>query len=202
MFIRRLQRPAASEYHERFHPEIASVPDTDDFPALLRSQVEASARLISELGEENAAVRYAPDKWTVREVVGHLADVERVLSYRALRIGRGDMTGLPGFDETAYVPAANFEARSLASVMSEFRAVREATIALVEGLPDAAGAALGNVGSGRISVRALLYLIAGHERHHLALFRERYLPHTTLVATAPPAANVATTGAEHAGATR
>jgi uncharacterized damage-inducible protein DinB len=182
MPIRRLDRPDASEYNARFDSEIADVPDTDDFPSLLRNQIEDTARLIAELGEENAAVRYAPEKWTVREVVGHLADVERVLSYRALRIARGDMTVLPGFDENAYVPAAHFEARSLASVMAEFRAVREATAALVEGLPETAAAMVGNVGSGQMSVRALLYLIAGHERHHLALFRERYLPHTTLIA--------------------
>jgi uncharacterized damage-inducible protein DinB len=181
MSIRRLDRPEPGEYNAGFGPEIAAVPDTDDFPSLLRNQIEETARLIGELGEENAPVRYAPEKWTVREVIGHLIDVERVLSYRALRIARGDTTVLPGFDENAYVPAANFEARSLASVMAEFRAVREATAALVEGLPETSAVRTGNVGSGQMSVRALLYLIAGHELHHLALLRERYLPHTTLV---------------------
>ncbi|HEX6053288.1 MAG TPA: DinB family protein [Gemmatimonadaceae bacterium] len=184
MPIRRLERPAPSEYNPRFDPEITLVPDAGDFPGLLRAQFEETSRFIADLGEENAAVRYAPEKWTVREVVGHMADVERVLSYRALRIARGDMTVLPGFDETAYVPSAQFEARTLASVMTEFRAVREATATLVEGLPDTAGATMGNVGSGQMSVRALLYLIAGHELHHLALFRERYLPHTSLASHA------------------
>lgn len=182
MPVRRLQRPDASEYNPRFGPEIMLVPESDDFPGMLREQLEETARLVEELGEENASVRYAPEKWTVREVIGHLADVERVLSYRALRIARGDMTVLPGFDENAYVPAADFGSRSLASVMAEFRAVRGATATLVEGLPDNATATLGNIGQGHMSVRALLYLIAGHERHHVVILRQRYLPHTTLVA--------------------
>lgn len=184
MPIRRLQRPDPSEHNPRFGPEISLVPDTDDFPGLLRGQINETSRFVTHLGEGNAAVRYAPEKWTVREVVGHMADVERVLSYRALRIARGDTTVLPGFDETSYVPAAQFEARTLASVLAEFRAVRDATVALVEGLPEAAAATVGNIGSGQMSVRALLYLIAGHERHHLALFRERYLPHTSLASHA------------------
>lgn len=178
----RLQRPDPSEYNPRFGEEILSVPDTDDFPSLLRNQIEETARLVGDFGEENAAVRYGPGKWTVREVIGHLADCERILSYRALRFARGDMTVLPGFDENAYVPAADFESRTLASVMAEFRAVRGATAALVEGLSEDVTATAGTAGSGTITVRALFYLIAGHELHHLALLRERYLPHTSLVA--------------------
>jgi hypothetical protein len=173
---RQLQRPDPSEYHSRFDAEIRSVPDTADFAGMLGDQIGDTARLVAAFGEEHASLRYAPEKWTVREVIGHLSDCERILSYRALRIARGDATALPGFDENAYVPAADFERRSLASVMDEFRAVRSATVALVEGLTPEATALEGNVGSGTITVRALLYLIAGHERHHAALFRERYLP--------------------------
>jgi uncharacterized damage-inducible protein DinB len=121
-------------------------------------------------------VRYAPDKWTVREVVGHLSDVERVLTYRALCIARGDATVLPGFDENAYVPAGRFESRTLQAVLDEFGAVRGATAALVMSLTDESAARRGNIGSGTMTVRALLYLTAGHELHHLALLRERYLP--------------------------
>lgn len=176
MPIRRLQRPDPSEYHLRFHPEITSVPDVDDFAGMLRDQIHDTRRLLDEFGEDHASVRYAPEKWTVREVVGHLSDVERVLSYRALRIARNDMTVLPSFDENAYVPAAEFERRTLASVFSEFLAIRGATVALAESLTDEAAARVGNVGSGRMSARALLFLIAGHERHHVVLLRERYLP--------------------------
>ena len=99
-----------------------------------------------------------------------------MLSYRALRFARGDTTALPGFDENAYVPAAAFERRTLKSVVDEFLAIRWSTAALVESLTDEAAARSGTLGSGTMTVRALLYLIAGHELHHRALLRERYLP--------------------------
>jgi len=177
MPTRRLQRPDLSEYNQRFDHEIGLVPDSDDFAGLLRSQVlETTSFLTQEFGEDHASVRYAPEKWTAREVVGHLSDVERILCYRALCVARGDMTVLPGFDETAYVPAADFERRTMQSVIDEFIAVRGATVALVETLTDELAARQGNVSSGTMTARALLYLIAGHEIHHRALLRERYLP--------------------------
>ena len=173
----RLLRPDSSEYNPRFESEISRVPDADDFSALLRQQADATVRFMAEeFGEEHAGVRYAPDKWTAREVIGHLSDCERVFGYRALRIARGDLTTLPGFDENAYVPAAQFERRTLKSVLDEFLGVRAATIGLVDGLTDELAARIGNLASGQMSVRALLYLAAGHELHHLALMRERYLP--------------------------
>lgn len=178
----RLHRPRPPEYNERFREEILSVPDADDFAELLRTQVEDTARLVAEFGEENASVRYAPDKWTVREVIGHLSDVERILGYRALRIARGDLTVLPGFDENAYVPAAAFEKRSLESVMAEFRAVRGATASFVDSLSAEDAGRTGNIGTGTMTVRALLYLSAGHELHHGVLLRERYLPHIAAMA--------------------
>ena len=173
----RLQRPDPSEYNARFANEIGIVPDTDDFGELLRQQArETEAFMSAEFGEGHANVRYAPDKWTAREVIGHVSDCERILAYRALRIARNDQTALPGFDENAYVPAAEFERRTLRSVLDEFLAVRSATAALVDSLTNDVAARVGNLGSGRMSVRALLYLIAGHERHHGVLLRERYLP--------------------------
>jgi len=177
MPISRLQRPDPSEYHARFEAEIASVPDSSDFGNLLREQARDTIRFMTEeFGEEHAAVRYGPDKWTAREVIGHLSDCERIFGYRALRIARGDMTALPGFDENAYVPAAAFEQRTLKSVLDEFVGVRAATVGLVDGLTDEFAARVGNVPSGQMSVRAILYLAAGHELHHRALLRERYLP--------------------------
>ena len=173
----RLQRPDPSEYNARFANEIGIVSDTDDFGELLRQQArETEALMSAEFGEEHASVRYGPDKWTAREVIGHVSDCERILVYRALRIARNDQTPLPGFDENAYVPAAEFERRTLRSVLDEFLAVRSATAALVDSLTNDVAARVGNLGSGRMSVRALLYLIAGHERHHGVLLRERYLP--------------------------
>jgi len=180
----RLQRPDTSEYHPHYHNEITSVPDSDDFASLLRDQARATAEFMNgEFGEEHASVRYAPEKWTVREVIGHLSDCERVFGYRALRIARGDPTALPSFDENAYVPAARFERRTLTSVLDEFLGVRAATIGLVDGLTDEFAARIGKVGSLQMSVRAILYLAAGHELHHRTLLRERYLPCISPAAT-------------------
>jgi len=173
----RLQRPDPSEYNPRYHDEITSVPASDDFAGLIRDQARATVEFMKkEFGEDHAGVRYAPDKWTAREVIGHLSDCERVFAYRAMRIARGDMTVLPSFDENAYVPAGQFERRTLESVLDEFLGVRAATIGLVDGLIDEFAARIGNLGSGQMSVRAILYLAAGHELHHRRIFRERYLP--------------------------
>jgi uncharacterized damage-inducible protein DinB len=173
----RLQRPDPSEFNARFDHEITLVPDADDFGVLLQEQARETVRFMTEhFGEDHASVRYAPDKWTAREVIGHISDCERILSYRALRFTRGDTTPLPGFDENAYVPAAQFEQRTMKSVLDEFVAVRAATVALVASLTDELAARAGTLPSGTMTVRALLYLIAGHERHHLILMRERYLP--------------------------
>lgn len=171
-----IPRPGPDEHAPVFADEIALVPAHDDFAQLLRDQLEATRALAAAFGEAQAACRYADGKWTVRETIGHLADCERVLSYRLLRALRGDATTLAGFDHVAYVPAGHFEARTLAAVVSEFAAVRAATIALVADAMPSQFAFNLPVGSGRISARALAYLIAGHERHHQSLLRERYLP--------------------------
>lgn len=158
-----------------FAAEIALVPEADDFARMLRDQFDVTRALAVTFGEEHAGLRYAADKWTVREVLGHLSDCERVLSYRLLRALRADRVTLPGFDHVAYVPAGHFEGRTLASVVDEFAAVRQATVALVQSAPEEAFAFRLNVGSGSITARALAYLIAGHERHHQAVLRERYM---------------------------
>jgi hypothetical protein len=173
----RIQRPEPNECPALFLEYVAAVPDADDFAELLREQARETARLVTkQFGETGASVRYAPDKWTAREVIGHLSDVERIMSYRALRFARGDTTPLPGFDENAYVPAANFERRTMQSVLDEFLGVRAATVGLVDGLTDEFVAREGTMSAGAVTVRALLYNVAGHEIHHRRLLRERYLP--------------------------
>lgn len=171
-----IPRPTPADYAPAFAAEIALVPDASDFVAMLGAQRDETTALAGWFGESNAGLRYAPGKWTVRETVGHLADVERVLSYRMLRFLRGDPTPLSRFDHDAYVPAGAFEARTLGSVLAELRAVRGATMALVADAPAAAFARGGAVGAGTITAAALAYLIAGHERHHQELLRTRYLP--------------------------
>lgn len=129
---------------------------------------------LSRLSSEQAAFRYAPGKWSVTEIVGHLADVERIFAYRLLRIGRGDETPLPGFDENTYVPLGAFDRRPLPDVLEEWVAARHATIALVRGMPSEGWARHGRASDAPVTARALVYILLGHVEHHLAVLGERY----------------------------
>lgn len=171
-----VSRPDPGEHADVFAAEIALVPDTPDFAAMLSGQLDVTRALAATFGEPHAGLRYASGKWSVRESIGHLADCERVLSYRMLRALRGDATALAGFDQNAYVDTARFERRTLSDVMDEFAAERAATVAMVRAADPADFAFRVPVGKGSITARALAYLIAGHERHHQQLLRERYLP--------------------------
>jgi uncharacterized damage-inducible protein DinB len=170
----RVPRPAADEYAS-YYATYVSATEGDDLPMLLTTQQRETAALLAGLSEAQAAFRYAPGKWTVREVIGHVSDTERIFAYRLLRIARGDQTPLPGFDENPYVAAAGFERRPLAEVAAEFASVRQATLTLLGGLDDTALARRGTASDKTISARALAWIIAGHERHHLDVIRERYL---------------------------
>jgi hypothetical protein len=172
----RIPRPGPEDFAAVFADEIARVPDAPDFAVLLMSQLDVTKALATTFGEAHAGLRCAPDKWSVRETIGHLADCERVLSYRLLRGLRGDDTVLPGFDLVRYVGAGRFEARSLAAVLEELGAVRAATVALVRSAAPPDFAFRLRVGQGSITCAALAYLIAGHEGHHQDLLRTRYLP--------------------------
>ena len=118
--------------------------------------------------------RYQPGKWSVKEVLGHITDGERVFSYRALRFARADQTPIPGFDETKWVPAGHFDRRSLQDLVAEYEAVRAATLALFASFDDEALLRRGKANDAEVSVRALAHIIAGHELHHVGLLRERY----------------------------
>jgi len=168
-----IARPEAGEFIEYYGKYIDKVPGDDALPALTE-QIGDTVRMLERLDEPRALHRYAPGKWSVKEVVGHLADGERVFAYRALRIGRGDATPLPGFDETQYVPAGRFDARPLGDVLAEFRAVRDASIALFRTFDADALVRRGTANGAVISVRALAWIVVGHELHHRALLSERY----------------------------
>src|SRR5688572_1598243 len=129
-----IQRPAADEYSTPFARYVERVPDGALVPQLERQAADTAA-VLGALSEQRAAFRYAPDKWSVKEIVGHLADAERVFSYRLLRFARQDETALPGFDENAYVEAAGFDRRTLGDLLAELAAVRDATLRLLRGLP-------------------------------------------------------------------
>jgi len=169
----RVQRPGAGEFAKHYQTYVDRVPD-GDVVELLSRQIEESTTLLATVSEAKAGFRYAPDKWSIREVVGHLADSERVFSYRALRFARGDESPLASFDQDKWMPLSQFDRRPLGERVGDFRAVRQATLALL-GSFDAAAFARGGTASGhRVTVRALAYVIAGHERHHIAILRERY----------------------------
>ena len=159
-------------YYETY---ISKVPPKGDLLTVLEDQRRETQQLLAGLSDTKALHRYAPGKWSIKEVVGHLMDTERVFCYRALAFARGDANSLPGFDEKAWAPAGRFDARSLTDLAAESDAVRRATIALFGGLDGEALARRGTANNNPISVRALGWVIAGHERHHLAILRERYL---------------------------
>ena len=168
-----ITRPNADEHDPYYAKYIALVPD-GDLLALLSAQIEETCNLLKNVPESKAAYRYAPGKWSIKEVVGHLSDTERIFSYRALRFARADVTPLPGFEQDDYVKAANFEARQLAELVNEFRAVRRATVALFKSFDEEALRRRGLASGKPISVRALAYNVAGHELHHVEILRTRY----------------------------
>jgi hypothetical protein len=165
--------PAAEEYAPFYAGYVARVPP-GDVVARLRRQGAETAALFRPLDPERARHRYAPGKWSIIEILGHLSDAERIMAYRALRVARGDETPLAGFDENAYVPTGEFERRPLGDVLAEYEAVRAATVALFAGLPETAWSRWGVANGHPVTVRALGHIIAGHELHHVETLRTRY----------------------------
>lgn len=167
------RRPAPSEYAPSHAGYVDIVPE-GDVEALLETQLRETTALLAGLDEAAGNHRYAPDKWSVKEVVGHVCDAERVFAYRMLRVARGDTTPLPGFEQNAWVPLSGAADRTLSSLVEEYRAVRAATLTLVGSLEPAAIGRAGMASGSPVTVRGLVYVIAGHERHHVTILRERY----------------------------
>jgi hypothetical protein len=168
------EQPAGDEYDPYYAGYINRIDRGEDVLTVLEQQLGSTPALFQGMEESRANYRYAPGKWSIKEVMGHLADTERILSDRVLRIGRGDTTPLPGFDEDAYVPAMEAGARPIGDVVAEWSAVRRATLALFRGLPPAAWVRRGVANGATVTVRALAFIVAGHERHHLETLRNRY----------------------------
>lgn len=169
-----LSRPVAGDYDPAAAAYVALAPAIDDAALQLTSQRDAVIRRFSPLTRDQASFRYAPGKWSIREVLGHVCDGERIFACRLLRIGRGDETPLPGFDENTYVPAGAFEGRPLADLIDEWSAVRNATVALVRGMPGAAWPKRGIANGRRVTAAALVYIVVGHVEHHLRILEDRY----------------------------
>jgi DinB superfamily len=166
-------KPDASEFNPFYTSYVGRVPE-DDILAVLAAQpgeIEAIARGVAA---ERETFRYEPRKWSVRQLLGHVCDAERVFGYRAFCIGRGESAALPGFDENAYVETSGSDAVALATLAEEFGAVRRANLLALQRIGEAAWRNVGSANGSPISVRGLAYIMAGHVRHHVAMLQERY----------------------------
>jgi hypothetical protein len=167
-------RPDASEHNAYYTRYVERVPDGDIVVTLERQGRETMATLAG-IGEARSLHRYAPGKWSIKDVVGHVTDAERVFALRALAFSRGEVARLFGFDQDAWVRTAGFDRRPFRDLVAEFEAVRRATLLQLAGLDAEQWRRRGVANEVEASVRALAWIIAGHERHHLEILRERYL---------------------------
>ena len=166
--------PHVGEYAPSFAGYVARVAEIQDPLGELPSQRAKVVARLAKLSDEQAAFRYWPGKWSIKELINHLSDAERVFAYRMLRIGRGDQTPLPGFEENDYARAAQSDRRRFSEVLAEWSTVRAATMALAASLPEADWANVGTSNDAPISARALLYIVLGHTEHHMAVLADRY----------------------------
>lgn len=168
-----MSRPTETEYAPSFESYVSHATEDDILPAM-RSQIDALDVLLDRVTPERETYAYGEGKWTIRQIVGHLIDGERVFGYRALCIARGETQDLPGFDENAYMPNAPYEHVDLEDLLSEFRLVRLSNIAMFRALDETAWTRMGMANGAPVSVRALAYVMVGHARHHMGVLRERY----------------------------
>jgi hypothetical protein len=166
-------RPQTGEYAP-YYDRYISLLGPDDILAVLERQAPETVSLLKSAGAK-ADFRYAPGKWSVKELLGHVNDTERIMAYRALRIARGDKTPIEGFEQDDYVRDGNFGQRTLADLIGEFMDIRKATLSLFRSLDAEAVARRGIANKNEISTRALAYIIAGHELHHRRVLQEKYL---------------------------
>ena len=164
--------PDSTEF-AAYYGKYTSRVKSDDIVATLESQIRNTQSLLGSLSEAESEFRYAPDKWNIRQMLGHVIDTERIFSYRALRISRGDKTPIEGFDQFS---RGRISFNSVADLLAEFETVRRATVFLFRSLDAQAWSRRGIASQNEVTVRALAYIIAGHELHHMEVLRQKYLP--------------------------
>ncbi len=167
------KRPLPEESSQYFKTYIDKVPQPD-FLSLLKKASPETTAFLKGLSEEQWMHRYAPDKWSIKEMMLHIIDTERIFAYRALRISRGDKTPLPGYEQDDYVPFSKADQRSSTSIIAEYEAVRQASIQLFEHMDDGHLEAVGIASGGPFTPRALGFVLVGHEIHHMQVLKERY----------------------------
>jgi len=171
------RRPApTTEYAAWFERYIHLVDDVDELGEAMARQLDETMAWYRDLSEAQAESRYAPDKWTIKEVIGHMIDTERVMQYRAMAVGRGDAASFPSFEQDDYAKTSGHGARTWSSLLDEFKCVRQSSIHLFRHFDDASLDRVGTVNGHAVTARALGYIILGHERHHLAILKDRYVP--------------------------
>ncbi|WP_097160269.1 DinB family protein [Bacillus oleivorans] len=168
------QRPDTDEYNQHYSNYIRLIPD-GDIIEILNNQIDDTITLLQGLKEEQSLFKYGPDKWTIKEVIGHITDTERIMGYRILCIARGETISLPGYDDVAYVRNAHFNKVSITELLDHFKIVRQSTAQLVKSLESNDWLRRGIANNSNVSVRALINLVAGHELHHRKLIKERYI---------------------------
>lgn len=167
-------RPEKNEYAE-FYANYVSLVEETDVVSDLKNQIDVLRKLLANVSAEEENFSYAEGKWSIKELLGHIIDGERVFSYRALRISRGDQTPLSGFEENSYVANSNFGNSKLADLIEEFSLLRAANVLLFKNLNEEQWLRRGTASDATVSVRALAFIMVGHVRHHTNILRERYL---------------------------
>ena len=168
-----MQKPDSTEFASYYNNYISLV--SGDVLDVLQSQGPELRSSISALPEEKGAYAYAEGKWTIKQLLSHIIDGERVFSYRALRISRGDETPIEGFEQDDYIERSNANERSFADLLDEFDLLRKANVLLVGNISDADSRLMGTASGNPVSVRAIVYIMAGHVQHHLNILNQRYL---------------------------
>lgn len=172
--MKTIAKPQPNEHGAYYSRYIDRVPDDGRVIQHMQDDVEQVMRLVRSLPDAKLGTPHAPGEWTVKDILVHMADAERIFAYRALRIARGDATPLPGFEQDDYVPNASANERAIDDILAEYAAVRAATVAFFISLDEAALVRLGTASDNPLTARAAAYIIAGHELHHLKSIKENY----------------------------
>jgi DinB superfamily len=168
--------PTAEEYAPFYADYVQRATQKGDVIAALPKQIDEVQSALGKLTDQQACFKFGPAEWSIKEVLGHLNDVERIFSYRLLRISRNDKTPLSGFEQDEYVREAAFDRYPLADLLAEFEFLRRANILAIKNMADEGLTYVGASSGAQVSARALLYMLVGHVEHHMASLREKYLP--------------------------
>lgn len=169
-----MERPNKNEYAEYYHKYVEKVPH-GNIVGILEDQFGTITNFFSQITEEKSKYRYAPNKWSIREVLGHIIDAERVFSYRAMRFSRSDSRSLQSFDENHYIKNSNYDSIPLQMLIEEFASLRKTNIYMFKGFSEKMWLAKGIASENEVSVRALAYIMVGHAEHHMRVVKEKYL---------------------------